>query len=80
MPAASVYVLMLVVIGIQRRSPLLRWQSLTLFGLVVLKVFLYDSSYLDRAYRILSFLVLGLVLLVVSFFYQNKASRERTPS
>ena len=76
----TAYALMLVVIGIQRRSPLLRWQSLTLFGLVVLKVFLYDSSYLDRAYRILSFLVLGLVLLVVSFFYQNKASRERTPS
>jgi uncharacterized membrane protein len=76
----TAYASMLIVIGIQRRSPLLRWQSLTLFGLVVLKVFLYDSSYLDRVYRILSFLVLGLVLLVVSFLYQNRTSRERTPS
>jgi uncharacterized membrane protein len=48
-----------------------------LFGLVVVKVFLYDSSYLQRFYRILSFLILGLALLVVSFLYQNKASRER---
>jgi uncharacterized membrane protein len=67
-------------IGIQRHSALLRWQSLVLFGLVVVKVFLYDSSYLQRFYRILSFLILGLALLVVSFLYQDKASRERASS
>jgi uncharacterized membrane protein len=74
----TAYASILMVVGTKRRSPLLRWQSLTLFGLVVFKVFLYDSSYLERFYRILSFLVLGLVLLVVSFLYQSKASRERT--
>jgi uncharacterized membrane protein len=73
----TAYASILILIGIKRQSALLRWQSLVLFGLVVVKVFLYDSSYLQRFYRILSFLILGLALLVVSFLYQNKASRER---
>src|SRR6266568_2475700 len=61
-------------------SALLRWQALVLFGLVVVKVFIYDSSYLERFYRIVSFFILGLVLLVVSFLYQRKVARERSPS
>jgi uncharacterized membrane protein len=76
----TAYASILILIGIQRHSALLRWQSLVLFGLVVVKVFLYDSSYLQRFYRILSFLILGLALLVVSFLYQDKASRERASS
>jgi len=66
--------------GLQNRSALLRWQSLVLFGLVVGKVFLYDLSFLERAYRILSFFVLGAVLLGVSFLYQRKFARERESS
>jgi len=40
----------------------------------------YDSSYLERFYRIVSFFILGLVLLIVSFLYQRKVARERSPS
>ena len=76
----TVYASALILIGVQRRSALLRWQALILFGLVVVKVFLYDLSFLERAYRILSFLVLGVVLLVVSFLYQRKIARERSGS
>lgn len=68
----------LIALGVRRESALLRWQALILFGLVVVKVFLYDSSYLERFYRIISFSILGLVLLVVSFLYQRKAARERS--
>jgi uncharacterized membrane protein len=67
-------------LGIQRKSPLLRWQGLILFGLVVGKVFLYDLSFLERAYRILSFFVLGAVLMAVSFLYERKFRRERASS
>ena len=70
----------LIALGVRRESALLRWQALVLFGLVVVKVFLYDSSYLERFYRIVSFFILGLVLLVVSFLYQRKVARERSPS
>jgi uncharacterized membrane protein len=70
----------LIALGVRRESALLRWQALVLFGLVVVKVFVYDSSYLERFYRIISFFILGLVLLVVSFLYQRKVARERSPS
>ena len=70
----------LIALGVRRESALLRWQALALFGLVVAKVFLYDSSYLERFYRIISFAILGLVLLVVSFLYQRKVARGRSPS
>ncbi len=76
----TLYASALIAIGIKRRTPLLRWQALVLFGLVVAKVFFYDSSYLERLYRIISFLILGLVLLVVSFLYQSKTSKERSSS
>ena len=41
------------------------------------KVFSYDLSFLDRGYRILSFFVLGAVLLGVSFSYTRKVARDR---
>src|SRR5712692_481430 len=70
----------LIALGVKRESALLRWQALVLFGLVVVKVFIYDSSFLERFYRIVSFFILGLVLLTVSFLYQRKVARERSPS
>src|SRR5882762_2282740 len=68
----------LIALGVRQESSLLRWQALVLFGLVVVKVFFYDSSYLERFYRIISFFILGLVLLVVSFLYQRKVARARS--
>lgn len=76
----TAYASALIALGIHRKSTLLRWQALSLFGLVVIKVFIYDSSFLERFYRIVSFLILGLVLLVVSFLYQRKVARERSSS
>lgn len=76
----TVYASALIAFGIQRKSALLRWQALFLFGTVVVKVFIYDSSYLDRLYRIVSFLILGVVLLVVSFLYQRKVANEHSAS
>src|SRR6266702_1739663 len=70
----------LIALGVKRESALLRWQALVLFGLVVVKVFIYDSSFLERFYRIVSFFILGLVLLTVSFLYQRKVAHERSPS
>jgi uncharacterized membrane protein len=67
----------LIVVGLARKSALLRWQALALFGVVVAKVFLFDLSFLERFYRILSFLVLGLLLLLVSFLYQRKLVQQK---
>jgi uncharacterized membrane protein len=67
----------LILVGLARKSVLLRWQALALFGVVVAKVFLFDLSFLERFYRILSFLVLGLLLLLVSFLYQRKLAEQK---
>ncbi len=75
----TVYASALIFLGWRQKSALLRWQALTLFGFVVVKVFLFDLASLDRAYRILSFLVLGSVLMAVSFLYSKRAAKVRTP-
>jgi len=57
--------------GFWRRSAFLRWQAIVLIGVTVLKVFVYDMSALERGYRILAFIILGVVLLGISFAYQK---------
>lgn len=65
------YGAMLMVVGFVRRSALVRWQALVLIAFTIGKVFVYDVSQLDRGYRILSFIVLGVLLLAISFVYQR---------
>jgi uncharacterized membrane protein len=62
-------------VGIARRSKLLRLMALVLLGLTILKVFLLDLSSLQKLYRIISFIVLGAILLGVSFLYQRYRQR-----
>ena len=62
-------------VGIQRRQPQIRLGAIALFGLTVAKVFLVDLSQLDAIYRILSFVVLGGILLLASFLYTRFRSR-----
>lgn len=65
------YGAMLMVIGFVRQSALVRWQALLLIAATTVKVFVYDVSQLDRQYRIISFMILGALLLAISFVYQR---------
>jgi uncharacterized membrane protein len=71
------YAIGLMIAGLVKKWPALRWQSLTLLGVVIGKVFFVDLSFLDRFYRIISFLLLGLVLMTVSFYYQRRLVAQR---
>ncbi len=71
------YAMALIVAGAMWKSAALRWQGLGLLGATVIKVFLFDLSFLTRFYRIVSFFILGLVLLVVSFFYQRAVAARK---
>lgn len=62
----------LVAAGIRRDVPGLRWQGLALLLVVVAKTFLVDLSFLEQGYRILSFLIVGALLVAVSFLYQRR--------
>lgn len=65
------YGALLMIIGFARRSAFVRWQALLLIAATIGKVFIYDVSELDRGYRIVSFMVLGILLLAISFVYQR---------
>jgi uncharacterized membrane protein len=62
----------LFIAGRIRRLRLLRVMALALLSVTTLKAFIWDLSSLDRAYRITSFIMLGAILLVVSYFYQRR--------
>jgi len=66
------YGTVLMAIGFRRHLPFLRWLALFLLGVTIAKVFLYDMNQLERVYRILSFIALGVLLLAISFAYQRK--------
>jgi uncharacterized membrane protein len=66
-----IYGAILMAVGFWRRSAFVRWQALVLIALTIVKVFVYDVSELDRGYRIVSFIVLGVLLLAISFVYQR---------
>ena len=74
------YALALIVAGAIRKSAPLRWQGLALLGVAIVKAFFFDLSFLTRFYRIISFFVLGLVLLAVSFFYQKRSKMRLKPN
>ena len=62
---------MLMVVGFLKKSAFIRWQALALMAATICKVFVYDVSSLDKGYRIVSFIVLGALLMGVSFVYQR---------
>ncbi len=55
--------------GFPLRARILRLSGLVLLLLCILKLFVYDLSYLDTLPRIFSFLVLGMILVAVSWVY-----------
>lgn len=65
------YGAVLIMIGFWRSSAFVRWQALVLIAATTGKVFVHDVFELDRGYRILSFVVLGILLLAISFAYQR---------
>jgi uncharacterized membrane protein len=57
--------------GLRRNVRPLRLAGFALLAVAVGKVFLYDIAKLDQGYRVLSFVVLGLLLLAGAYAYQR---------
>lgn len=70
----SVSAIVLVILGFARRVAVLRHVALGLFGLTVAKVLIFDLAQLDTIYRIVSFVILGVLLLLASLLYQRLSS------
>jgi uncharacterized membrane protein len=59
------------VIGLRRRAAELRLGGLGLLGIATIKVFLFDLAALEIAYRVISLIALGLLLLASAWIWQR---------
>lgn len=71
----TVYAIGLIVAGFIWKNRPLRLMAIVIFAVTILKVFLFDLANLDTIYRIISFIVLGVLLVVVSYLYQRYKDR-----
>jgi hypothetical protein len=65
----TVYALSLTLTGIQHNIRTMRLVGLTLFTIVAGKVFIVDLAQLDQIYRVVAFILLGILVLSGSFVY-----------
>jgi uncharacterized membrane protein len=65
------YSIVLVTVGILRRLQPLRLLAILLFAATILKVFFVDLSEMEKIYRIIASIGLGVILLAVSMMYQR---------
>jgi len=70
----------LMIFGLWRRLRTLRIMAIALFGFTILKIFIYDLSFLETVYRFISFIALGIILLTVSYLYQRYRAIITEPS
>ena len=77
--AWAVFALVLLIIGIRQTARALRYASLGLLGITILKLFLHDLSQLDQLYRIVAFVVVAIVAILASFLYQRFLGLSQKP-
>ena len=65
----SILALVIMLSGFVFGKKHLRMQGMIIFAITIAKVFLYDTRNLDTIYRTVSYIVLGVILLLVSFIY-----------
>jgi uncharacterized membrane protein len=69
--AWAAYATAAIVVGIRRRYAPIRYFAILLFAITILKVFVVDMAELERVYRIVSVIGLGVMLLATSYLYQR---------
>ena len=73
--AWSILALTVIGYGFAYVDKVARTAGIIILLVTVLKVFIYDLSKLDVIYRVLSFMVLGVILLLTSFAYSRFAKK-----
>lgn len=69
---SATYGAALITIGAWSSNQQIRRLGLLVIGLTIIKVFFLDLAALDQVYRIVSFIALGIVLLLVSWQYRQR--------
>lgn len=71
----TIYSIALLILGILKKSTISRLLAIFIFGVVIFKVFLFDTSSLSTLYKFVSFLTLGVILLLTGFLYNRYKER-----
>jgi uncharacterized membrane protein len=71
----SLFAVGLILLGVWMRRKIYRISAIGLLIATVLKVLVFDTAEVSTPYRILSCLVLGIILMVVSFLYYRFSER-----
>ena len=69
------YASIALIVGISHKIRLVRQFAIALLAVTVLKIFIYDTSNLSDVYRFVSFITLGIILLMVGFAYYRFKDR-----
>jgi hypothetical protein len=69
--AWALFALLLLIVGIRRRTAATRYAGLAMLGVTILKLFFHDLSQLDQLYRIGAFIAVAVIAIVASFLYQR---------
>ncbi|OPB91590.1 DUF2339 domain-containing protein [Elizabethkingia occulta] len=59
------------IIGIKKQNKQLRIIALALLGITIIKLFLYDIKNVSETGKIIAFILLGVLILIISFVYQK---------
>ncbi|HKR54416.1 MAG TPA: DUF2339 domain-containing protein [Chthoniobacterales bacterium] len=69
--AWALFALLLLIVGIRKRTRGARYAGLVLLCVVLLKLFFHDLSQLQQLYRIAALIVVAIIAIVASFLYQR---------
>ena len=67
----GVFSFMFLIIGIKKQWKILRIIALSLLGITILKLFVYDIKNVSETGKIIAFILLGVLILIISFVYQK---------
>ena len=59
------------IIGIKKNNKKLRIIALSLLGITIVKLFVYDIKNVSETGKIIAFILLGVLILIISFVYQK---------
>jgi uncharacterized membrane protein len=67
----GVFSFIFLIIGIKKQWKNLRIIALSLLGLTIVKLFVYDIKNVSETGKIIAFILLGVLILIISFVYQK---------
>lgn len=69
--AWALFALLMLIVGMRKEIAPVRYASLGLLGITVVKLFFHDLSQLEQLYRIGAFIVVAIIAILASFLYQR---------